>query len=59
MKKALTAPVSHTEETIQELRADRQFSMAYLKAAFEELGNPNNRAADYLDKLRIGADVIR
>lgn len=44
MKKAWTASVSHTEETIKELRADRQFAVAYLKAALEELDDPNNRA---------------
>ena len=48
MKKAVTASVSHTEETIKELRADRQFAVAYLKAALEELDDPNNRAAGLL-----------
>jgi probable addiction module antidote protein len=48
MKKTLTASVSHTEETIKELRADRQFAVAYLKAALEELDDPNNRAAGLL-----------
>ena len=48
MNKALTASVSHTEETIKELRADRQFTVAYLKAAPEELDDPNNRAAGLL-----------
>src|SRR3990167_3579411 len=47
-KEALTASVSHTEETIKELRADRQFAVAYLKAALEELDDPNNRAAGLL-----------
>ena len=48
MKKTLPASVSHTEETIKELRADRQFAVAYLKAAQEELDTPNNRAAGLL-----------
>lgn len=48
MKKALTASVSHTEETIKELRSDRQFAVQYLKAALEELDDPNNRAAGLL-----------
>jgi probable addiction module antidote protein len=48
MKQTLTASVSHTEETIKELRADRQFAVAYLKAALEELDDPNNRAAGLL-----------
>lgn len=56
MKKALTALVSHTEETIKELRADRQFAVAYLKTAMEELDDPNNRAAGLL-ALRDVAEV--
>lgn len=48
MKKPTTASVSHTEETIKELRADRQFAVAYLKSALEELDDPNNRAAGLL-----------
>jgi len=32
----------------EELRADRQFSVAYLKAALEELDDPDNRAAGLL-----------
>lgn len=48
MKKALTGSVSHTEETINELRADRQFAVEYLKATLEELDDPDNRAAGLL-----------
>ena len=40
--KTVTASVSHTDETIKELRADRQFAVAYLKAALEELDHPDN-----------------
>jgi len=47
-KKAVAASVSHTDETIKELRADRQFSVEYLKAALEELDDPNNRSAGLL-----------
>jgi len=47
-KKAMEASVSHTDETIQELRADRQFAVEYLKAALEELDDPDNRAAGLL-----------
>lgn len=47
-KKASTASVSHTDETIKELRADKQFAVEYLKAALEELDDPNNRAAGLL-----------
>lgn len=48
MKKAVTASVSHAEETIKELRVDRQFAVEYLKAALEELDDPDNRAAGLL-----------
>jgi probable addiction module antidote protein len=48
MKKALTGSVSHTDETIEELRVDRQFAVEYLKAALEELDDPGNRAAGLL-----------
>lgn len=48
MKKALNGSVSHTEETIKELRVDRQFAVEYLKAALEELDDPDNRAAGLL-----------
>lgn len=47
-KKALTASVSHTDETIKELRADRQFAVEYLKVALQELDDPENRAAGLL-----------
>ncbi|MBK5205414.1 MAG: hypothetical protein JJD98_08400 [Polaromonas sp.] len=33
---------------IKALRADRQFAVAYLKAALEELDDPDNRAAGLL-----------
>ena len=48
MKKALTGSVPHIEETIKQLRADRQFSVAYLKAALKELDDKNSRAAGLL-----------
>lgn len=48
MKKMLRASVSHTEEVIKELRADRQFAIEYLTAALEELDDPDNRAAGLL-----------
>lgn len=56
MKKAWKASVSHTEETIKELRADRELAVEYLKAAMEELDDPNNRAAGLL-ALRDIADA--
>jgi probable addiction module antidote protein len=46
--KALNGAVSHAEETIKELRADRQFAVEYLKAALAELDDPGNRAAGLL-----------
>ena len=48
MKKELKASVSHAEETIKELRVDRAFAVEYLKAALEELDDPENRAAGLL-----------
>jgi probable addiction module antidote protein len=47
-KKASVASVSHNDETIKELRSDRQFAVEYLKAALEELDDPDNRAAGLL-----------
>ncbi len=46
--KHVLASVSHTDETIKELRADRQFAVEYLKAALAELDDPDNRAAGLL-----------
>ena len=48
MKKIGVGSVSHTDETIKELRANRQFAIEYLKAALEELDDPDNRAAGLL-----------
>ena len=56
MKKVWQASVSHTEETIKELRADHKLAVAYLKAAMEELDDPDNRAAGLL-ALRDIADA--
>lgn len=56
MKKVWQASVSHTEETIKELRADHELAVAYLKAAMEELDDPDNRAAGLL-ALRDIADA--
>jgi probable addiction module antidote protein len=43
-----SASVSHTEATIAELRADREFAVEYLKAALEELDDPGCRAVGLL-----------
>lgn len=48
MSKQWKASVSNSDETIEALRADRQFAVEYLKAALEELDDPDNRAAGLL-----------
>ena len=40
--------ISHDEAIIEELRADREFAIAYLQAALEELDDADNRAAGLL-----------
>jgi probable addiction module antidote protein len=47
-KRKHAASVSHSEATITELRADRGFAVEYLKAALEELDNPEHRAVGLL-----------
>ncbi|NGY05893.1 addiction module antidote protein [Solimonas terrae] len=47
-KRKLTASISHVEATIEELRADRAFAAEYLKAALEELDDPEHRAVGLL-----------
>ncbi len=42
------ASVSHDKAIIEELRASRQFAVAYLQAALEELDDADNRAAGLL-----------
>ena len=42
------ASISHDEAIIEELRADREFAIAYLQAALEELEDADNRAAGLL-----------
>jgi probable addiction module antidote protein len=42
------ASISHREATITELRADRAFAVEYLKAALEELDDPQYRAVGLL-----------
>ena len=42
------ASISHHDELIKELRADRQLAVEYLKAALSELDDPDNRAAGLL-----------
>jgi probable addiction module antidote protein len=47
-KQKLNASVSHRDATIRELRDDKGFAVEYLKAALEELDNPNRRAVGLL-----------
>ena len=42
------ASISQDEAIIEELRADREFAIAYLQAALEELDDADNRAAGLL-----------
>ncbi len=42
------AGVSHHDREIEELRADRDLAVAYLKVAMESLDNPDDRAGGLL-----------
>lgn len=44
----LKGVVSHHERELEELRADRDLAVEYLKAAMESLDNPDDRAAGLL-----------
>jgi probable addiction module antidote protein len=44
----LKGVVSHHEQEVIELRADRELAVEYLKAAMESLDNPDDRAAGLL-----------
>jgi len=48
MSKKLTGVVSHHDREIEELRADRDLAVEYLKAAMESLDDPEDRAAGLL-----------
>ena len=48
MSKKPKAAVSHHEREIDELRADHELAVEYLKAAMESLDNPDDRAAGLL-----------
>ena len=41
----ITAAVSHHEREVEELRADHQLAVEYLKAAMESLDEPDGGAA--------------
>ncbi len=42
------AGVSHHDREVEELRADRDLAVAYLKVAMESLDNPDDRAGGLL-----------
>ena len=44
----LKGVVSHHEAEVNELQANRELAVAYLKAAMESLDNPDDRAAGLL-----------
>ena len=48
MKRKIVAAVSHHEREVEELRADHQLAVEYLKAAMESLDDPDDRAAGLL-----------
>ena len=52
----LNGVVSHHERELDELRADRELAVQYLKAAMELLESPDDRAAGLL-ALRTMADA--
>ncbi len=48
MSKKRVAAISHHDREVEELRADRELAVEYLKAAMESLDDPNDRAAGLL-----------
>lgn len=48
MTQTAKGSVSHHEREIEELRADPELALEYLKAAMQELDDPDNRAAGLL-----------
>jgi probable addiction module antidote protein len=48
MSKKVRAAVSHYEREVEELRADHELAVEYLKVAMASLGDPNDRAAGLL-----------
>ena len=48
MNRKARAAVSHHEREVEELRADRELAVEYLKAAMESLDDPDNRAGALL-----------
>jgi probable addiction module antidote protein len=56
MMKKLVGVGSHHDWEVEELRADREFAVGYLKAAMESLDNPEERAGALLS-LRAVAEA--
>ena len=48
MTKKISAAVSHYQRELEELRADRELTMAYLNLALQSLDDPRDRAAGLL-----------
>jgi len=48
VSKKLVGAVSHHEQEVAELQADRELAVEYLKSAMESLDNPDDRAAGLL-----------
>lgn len=48
MSKKRVGAVSHHEQEVTELQADRELAVEYLKSAMESLDNPDDRAAGLL-----------
>jgi probable addiction module antidote protein len=48
MAKAVAAAVSHHQREIEELRADRELAVEYLRLAMASLDDPDDRAAGLL-----------
>ena len=48
MGKKISAAVSHHEREVEELRADRELAVEYLKVAMASLDDPHDRAAGLL-----------
>ena len=55
MNRKLKAAVSHHEREVEELRADPELAIEYLKAAMESLDDPDDRAAGLI-ALHISTD---
>ncbi len=48
MKRKLAGVAEHDEREVEELRADRELAVEYLRAAIESLDQPEDRAASLL-----------